>query len=450
MKETQPEAKEKTTPKKGVSKKSTPKKNAFAGFDVILSLFKPSMPFQDKQDAARALTKAYLTAFILIAGVSIFIHFISSSITDIQKTSIANSYLITQERILVEQIYASASKHYSVGEELDLHLMKQAVENLAQSHQVIIEKVQAGSLFNPKSKVLEQIYFLPPYSLHDQITEYIENARSYANFDPFAEIEQRKESFEFLKRKGSSFLQTILNKALVDYQNEIISTIELFHYIQLGCLIIILALLVFEAVFIFHPLAFKTRTYHNMLLKQALQDPLTGLNNRRAFMNLAKTKMINSPKEDDDQRRNNNDTNTLIVALTDLDHFKSVNDEYGHDVGDAVLKYFASVLKTSLRSDDVTGRIGGEEFAIVLPRTDFKTGKDILERLCKDVANTPCPYVSEDGNNEVLSYTVSIGFTVFEPNDKIHMEDLLKEADEALYNAKQAGRNRVMYAKNSK
>ena len=173
-----------------------------------------------------------------------------------------------------------------------------------------------------------------------------------------------------------------------------------------------------------------------MLLRQALEDPLTGLSNRRAFMNRS-----NAAK-----KRALRDNEPMIVALTDLDHFKSVNDTYGHDVGDAVLKHFSTVMKKSLRGGDIIGRIGGEEFAVVLPKTNYETGKEALERLCHDVEHNPCPYVSEEGNDELLKYTVSIGFTNLSLNKDMSIDELLKKADEALYEAKESGRNRAIYA----
>jgi len=402
----------------------------------IRSGMRISMPFQDKKDAAGSLTKAYVTAFLLIAGVSLAVHFITSSITQIQQTSIRNSYYINQERALIEQISSSSAKHYTLGEELDFDLMKQAIEQASANHEKIINSVQESSLLNPKSKSLQEAYFEQPFYLHDNIEAYLSQAKIYTSYEAADKSIERVEAHNFLQRKARSLLQPILNKTLADYQNEVISKIATYHMIQLCGLFFVLLVLFFEAAFIFHPLATRTRIYHNMLLKQALEDPLTGLSNRRAFMNRSEAAKTRAYR----------DNEQMIVALTDLDHFKSVNDTYGHDIGDAVLKHFSAVLKKSLRGGDIIGRIGGEEFAVVLPRTNYETGKEALERLCHDVENNPCPYVSDDGTDELLTYTVSIGFTNISFNNEMSIDELLKKADEALYEAKEGGRNRAVYA----
>jgi len=397
---------------------------------------KIGMPFQDKNDPAGSLSKAYITAFVLIAGISIIVHIITSSITQIQQTSISNSYRVNQERALVEQISSSAQKHFTLGEQLDLDIMKQAIAKLEDNHTKTDSSLQDSSLLNPKSDVLTEIYYEEPFFLAQNIKEYIEQARTYTSYTAADQSVERIDSYDFVQRKARSLLQPILNKALADYQNEVIMTISFYHVVQLICLLVILIVLLVEAVYIFHPLASKTRIYHNMLLKQALEDPLTGLSNRRAFMNRS-----NAAK-----KRALRDNEPMIVALTDLDHFKSVNDTYGHDVGDAVLKHFSAVIQKSLRGGDIIGRIGGEEFAVVLPKTNYETGKEALERLCRDVEQNPCPYVSEDGTDELLTYTVSVGFTNLSLNKDMSIDELLKKADEALYEAKEGGRNRAVYA----
>jgi len=125
--------------------------------------------------------------------------------------------------------------------------------------------------------------------------------------------------------------------------------------------------------------------------------------------------------------------------MLDVDHFKRVNDRYGHHVGDQVLRTLAERCKSALRSGDVLGRYGGEEFAILLPGTSQQNAATALaERIRRKVAEDPI-----DTDAGAVKVTVSVG--VAEMDEAMsHPEDLFKRADAALYEAKQAGRNRVV------
>lgn len=154
-------------------------------------------------------------------------------------------------------------------------------------------------------------------------------------------------------------------------------------------------------------------------------DDLTGLDNRRAFFDRGQT-LANYCERN---------KLPLSIAMIDADYFKQINDQYGHAVGDAVLCALADQLRRSLRKSDVCGRMGGEEFAILLPDTSLAEATELAERLCKAYAATPI----RSGGVEVGN-TVSIGVA----SDGYDIEHLLQCADEALYLAKAAGRNRVV------
>lgn len=126
----------------------------------------------------------------------------------------------------------------------------------------------------------------------------------------------------------------------------------------------------------------------------------------------------------------------LTVAFVDLDHFKAINDVYGHMAGDSVLRHFAGLLRKTVGPQDIIGRIGGEEFAIVMPETTLERGRATSLRLSTAVRSTPCP-----SEPDAIAYTVSIGMAQREPTESV--EDLMRRADRALYDAKQAGRNCV-------
>jgi len=127
----------------------------------------------------------------------------------------------------------------------------------------------------------------------------------------------------------------------------------------------------------------------------------------------------------------------LALMMIDLDHFKAINDDYGHDVGDETLKTVAQICLSTLRKVDIFARYGGEEFAVALPETDLEHALQVAERLRRSVAEAPMT-----DRIPPLHITLSVGVTVAGP-DSTDLSTLLKHADTALYQAKNNGRNRV-------
>ncbi len=167
------------------------------------------------------------------------------------------------------------------------------------------------------------------------------------------------------------------------------------------------------------------------LLRMAVTDDLTGLCNRKAFYQQANIAL----------RQFHSTGQALTLAILDLDHFKAINDTYGHLAGDAVLQAFAQLMRQEQRAGDILGRIGGEEFAILLPNTSDQAGRSAAERLRQRVAATKIPLAE----HYQVSITVSIGLASSHDRDDA-IESIVQRADHALYAAKQAGRNCVVVA----
>jgi diguanylate cyclase (GGDEF)-like protein len=163
-----------------------------------------------------------------------------------------------------------------------------------------------------------------------------------------------------------------------------------------------------------------------------LSDYLTGLSNRRAFFEAADLEL----------KRWHRQPRPLSLIVIDADFFKKINDTYGHAAGDLVLQDLALILKESVRFIDTVARIGGEEFAALLPSTDIEGALIMAERFRQKVANQR---VCVDGTD--IRYTVSIGISSMDKS-VTGFDDLLQRADKALYDAKHAGRNRVAVAGN--
>jgi diguanylate cyclase (GGDEF)-like protein len=169
-------------------------------------------------------------------------------------------------------------------------------------------------------------------------------------------------------------------------------------------------------------------------LRLASQDPLTGAANRRALMQALETELARASRQH----------TPLALLMVDIDHFKRVNDHYGHLAGDHVLRHIVGVLRQRLRASDVLGRYGGEEFMVLLPGTDLHGAAQLAEQLRQAVQAAPCEW-----QGQRIAFTVSIGVAASAdtPADPSRTsEALLQAADQALYRAKDDGRNRVALA----
>jgi two-component system, cell cycle response regulator len=170
----------------------------------------------------------------------------------------------------------------------------------------------------------------------------------------------------------------------------------------------------------------------NRLLEElALTDPLTGLPNRRAVESWAAPQMSGAQRYGF----------SFWVVLVDLDHFKKINDTYGHDAGDTVLKRFADVLRGHTRLSDISGRIGGEEFLLVITYADENGAKLVVDRIRQQLAAERFLF---DGKS--VQVTASFGMAGLPAKSALKFEDLVAQADEALYRAKDSGRNRIELA----
>lgn len=171
----------------------------------------------------------------------------------------------------------------------------------------------------------------------------------------------------------------------------------------------------------------ELKDLHEQLHEVSIKDSLTGLYNRRYlfsrldhFVNLSRRYK-----------------NPLAVVMLDIDHFKQINDNYGHKVGDDVLRSIAEILRPSLRDADVLARYGGEEFAILMPETELSKAIIVCERIRMNIADYEWQKVAQN-----LNVTGSLGISTFEQEDC--PEKLFVKADECLYEAKRSGRNKTI------
>lgn len=179
-----------------------------------------------------------------------------------------------------------------------------------------------------------------------------------------------------------------------------------------------------ETILLFRTESFSSIQDRNLILSMVSKDSLTGVYNRRAFEQLIEhihEKFVNT-------------NNSYALLLIDVDHFKTVNDTFGHPVGDKVLRAIAMLIRSEIRSEDIVARLGGDEFAVVLPHSRAAGATKLANRLLHKVREL------HDDYNVPLSLTLSIGISE-DRGSKLKTSEVYKQADIALYQTKQKGRN---------
>jgi len=161
----------------------------------------------------------------------------------------------------------------------------------------------------------------------------------------------------------------------------------------------------------------------------SLLDPLTQVYNKKGILNFLEKFLANFVRYKKEP---------FSVLMLDIDYFKKINDTYGHLAGDFVLKEFVKIIRDKIRSSDILGRFGGEEFVLILPNTKVSGALKLAQRIKDEVEN----HLFEYGKDKI-KFTTSIGITSSSLNDNV--ETLLERVDEALYDAKKKGRNRIEY-----
>ena len=233
-----------------------------------------------------------------------------------------------------------------------------------------------------------------------------------------------KNAFNNIVSQANEPILNAIEKMVYDEQQIAETQIARIHKTQKIGFFAILVTSILGLFTVFHPMA-RNATY---LRRLASIDALTGTLNRRAFIQRAEDELLRSKRY----------LKPISLLAIDVDHFKQINDRYGHSGGDAALVALANTLQQQLRSSDAIGRWGGEEFLIILAETNTKEAKIVAERYRQLLSDLMITY-----GTEAIKFTVSIGISSFENN--IDSKDMLiEQADKALYEAKRNGRNQVV------
>lgn len=388
-----------------------------------------------KGGPASGLTKGYVIALAIIACLTGLSHLITSRMIEHEIAAAEISYSLSQEVNLVAQVERYASGYYASKEDYDKTFLVQRLDDLKAIHGKIETYLLGKANENEAKEGLRKVMLQEPFSLSKKITTFINDADYFLTYDKESMSPERQAALKKVTTNIQMALIKPLQFSLEDYQETQIQEIRNLHGLQFYMAVGILVVILLEALFIFMPLVRKVEKYNDTLMRLSMEDVLTGLKNRRA---LTKDFQVI-------QKVASRENKKFVVAVCDLDKFKSINDTYGHDIGDLVLKSFSQILTKTLRPTDIIARMGGEEFVIILSATDAQGAKVVLERLRQKTQESACR-VGQGESAKKVKYTTSIGYVEGPLGEATDLESYFKLADEALYRAKTGGRNRIVDA----
>ncbi|MBI1181372.1 MAG: diguanylate cyclase [Alphaproteobacteria bacterium] len=373
--------------------------------------------------STRILTFRYVIALTIMAILALTSHVSFNRVLEEHAGSAYLNRMSSQQQALAQRIAWHASQ-YAGGVPGARDSLTRTIERFEQTHRQLVREINSGELPQDAVLAIRSVYE-GPEDLNARVAEYIRVARGVAASEPgapgFADaVQTLQQDAEGTLNAGLEHLVEVYDRA---------STIELqrLHRMQKSLIILVFLTLALEAAIIFQPMVRRIVAYTAELLHLATTDSLTGLLNRRTFMERGFAQVR-------DARRQGRTSSLLVI---DADGFKRINDTFGHAAGDQVLKSMAGALGRRVRKSDILGRVGGEEFALVLPDLRIDAARQMAERLRAEVESLRVE--SEMG---MVTITISIGISIIR-FDEDDLHPALARADKALYAAKAAGRNRV-------
>ena len=274
-------------------------------------------------------------------------------------------------------------------------------------------------------KLVDSTTVIGERNVSPQLGELVRSGQRAGSFyvvTPFDGVER----FASYRRVGDYPLHIVVALAASDYLRE-----WRFETLINGLLGALLATLTAALAWLLHHSRQRELATLETLRKQARSDSLTDLSNRRCFLELAEAELARTVRYG----------GALSMLMIDIDRFKVINDQYGHKSGDLVLQALAGLFRQTLREVDIIGRIGGEEFAVLLPATDGTQAVEVAERLRQIIAGAEVKLA----DSKKIGFTVSIGVASL-GEQQVSVDSLLSLADRAMYLAKQQGRNKVCAA----
>lgn len=377
---------------------------------------------------SRYMTVTYVLSLTLIGILSVVVHVMLDRVIVEQSQTGMIVNISGQQRMLSQRVSLFSLDYLATGSSQSKVLAESALKKLNKNHSLLTAphfNALSNNEESPLSEPLKVMYFSEPMNVHQSLMEFESAVRKVLySIDDDINLALKAESFLSMSRHT---LLDALDAVVRQYELESVERVNELRVAQNMVLGIIILTILIEAVFVFRPMVAKVSDFARRIQHDANHDHLTGLYNRRAFY-------LMSEQVASLAQRNKR---PLCVLMIDIDHFKKINDRFGHDAGDIAIKRVSGVLESCSRQSDIVSRFGGEEFIILLPETDLQGARTVGEKIRAEVIDS-----SFEFDGQLISMTVSCGAAECLP-DVIHLDTLVAQADKALYEAKQTGRNKT-------
>ncbi|WP_026375414.1 diguanylate cyclase [Aestuariibacter salexigens] len=384
--------------------------------------------YSEIKNPTKYMTVTYVVSLAIIAVLSFLVHFMLDKVIAQQASSGTYINVSGQQRMLSQRSALFTIEYLKTGDAEAKRLAQATLDKLVNNHQFLLTghyRTVESNQPSPLSDEMQAMYFHAPLNVDSKIERYaaLVTAALSQNMDG---QRQQTATNEFLALAKQPLLDA-LNTVVSQYELESSQKVDELRSAQNIVLWIIIITILVEALFIFRPMVRKVSLYAERLQYEANHDVLSGLFNRRAFTQVTQRYFAGFKRYN----------NALSVVVVDIDHFKRINDRYGHDVGDKAIQWIAKCIQSSSRECDYVARMGGEEFAVLLPNTKAEGAEKAAEKVRKLIAGSPL-----QTGGDIIDITVSAGVSAALKND-VDFDALLKRADNALYQAKESGRNKV-------
>lgn len=377
------------------------------------------------------LRNAHLCGLILIAAFAVGTHLVLDRLLAEEHGKSAVIDLLGEQRMLAERIKSISLQLVILESEDAVWRLEGSLANaiavMRSGHEALVRGDDSRLLPGVAGYPVDEIYFGAEHELDRQVRTFLAAAQSFLLLD-----HQRRHSnhvyLEYMLGQAGEDLHRSQSLAAEVFTSSVEESIEQLRRILWLLLAALMFSIFFEWLVIYRPSMHRIWRRNLLLQRRAATDSLTGVSNRFGFMRSAQEILEHQSRS----------CQPVSLIMLDIDDFKILNDTYGHHVGDVALKVIARTVRNQLRPEDLFARIGGEEFAALLPNTSYESALEIAERLRLTIRMLSIHSDTDD----IIHITASFGVTEIRLNEN-DIRSALKRADLRMYAAKRSGRDRI-------